>query len=112
MPQNHVNINIYLEKSKNATEFYNDKKSKTEPNVSTESLLHFNEYHRVLKLIGDLVAQTNDETNKDNLHNSITILGTRGSGKSSFLLTVRKAIEKGESIHSTAKSTDVQLLDI
>lgn len=40
MPHNPANINIYLEKSKNATEFYDDKKAQTQQSKQTETFIY------------------------------------------------------------------------
>lgn len=70
---------------------------------SDENLIHQDELEKIEKLISDAVSEAVTNPEKDNLHNTISVLGTRGSGKTSFLLSV---LEK----HSS--NQDVEVLKI
>lgn len=79
------NIIINLAESRNAQKF------------SESNLIHADEFRQVIKWIEQRLAYIDDIENQDKkvkqhesirLHETITILGTRGSGKTSFLLSV------------------------
>jgi len=76
-----------------------------------EEVLHLNEFERVLDWITKDIeaAQIPDERrssiDRDRRHDTITILGTRGSGKTSFILSILTHLEK-------AHPKTVEVLDI
>ncbi|MRX41940.1 hypothetical protein GJU43_21895 [Flavobacterium sp. LC2016-23] len=70
------------------------------------TLVHNTEFGKVKNLIEGFIPLTEVDENKVNLHNTITILGTRGSGKTSFLLTIKKELSKNEI------GEKIQILDI
>jgi len=72
-----------------------------------QELIHPFEYDKAKKLITRRIddAKQNDSSNiRTHKHEAITVLGTRGSGKTSFLLTLKMAFEKD--------NLDVQVLRI
>jgi hypothetical protein len=90
---------INLDKSDDAKSFYNDSDSA----VKEYYLLHQTEFDRVILRIEQDIkrleekngnAQTLLRNRRD--HDTITILGTRGSGKTSFMLSVINKYEKDE----------------
>ncbi len=60
-------------------------------NFTQETSIHQFEYNQITRFIDDLIPKELEEKSKKYLHNTITVLGTRGSGKTSFLLTLRQA---------------------
>ncbi|MFD0792063.1 hypothetical protein ACFQZX_00460 [Mucilaginibacter litoreus] len=75
-----------------------------------KELIHLNEYNRVVSWINEALENIevgDEETsnfNRQRNHNTITILGTRGSGKTSFLLSLLSSFEN--------QSEDVEVLEI
>ena len=68
-----------------------------------KNLIHLLEYHQVIKIIEKLKnAESNYNPNKkENLkryHNTITLSGSRGSGKTSFLLSLREDFKDSEDV--------------
>jgi hypothetical protein len=62
---------------------------------TASTLVHHTEFRKVESLIRSFVPK-DGEKEKKNLHNTITVLGTRGSGKTSFLLTIQSEFSKNE----------------
>lgn len=79
-------VNIILNESNHAKDF------------NAENLIHYYEFDETIKLIQGLVPESLNTDGKRYLHNTITIFGTRGSGKTSFLLSVKKYYEKSDEI--------------
>ncbi|MGO4709453.1 P-loop NTPase fold protein [Chryseobacterium sp. 2TAF14] len=71
------NIIINLLKSENASSF------------SEGNIIHATEFLTVKNHIDDLIDLAKADESKENLHKAITVLGSRGSGKTSFLLNIR-----------------------
>jgi hypothetical protein len=65
-------------------------------NFKSENLIHNSEFKNVLDLIMDATPVTQEDGDKEYVHNTITILGTRGSGKTSFLLSVQRRVTNHE----------------
>ena len=70
------------------------------------TLVHNIEFAKVKSLIDGFIPDTLATEQRENLHNTITILGTRGSGKTSFLLTIKNELSKNEI------GEKIQILDI
>lgn len=74
-----------------------------------KELIHLIEYNRVVDWIQEAVEDVDENVvdtskfNRQRNHNTITILGTRGSGKTSFLLSLLSSFENNE---------DIEVLDI
>ncbi|MBE9603137.1 P-loop NTPase fold protein [Pedobacter sp. MC2016-24] len=79
-------VNIVLEDSSHAKNF------------TQETSIHRFEYNQITKFINDLIPKILEDKSKKYLHNTITVLGTRGSGKTSFLLTLRQAYKAHEKL--------------
>ena len=93
-------INIILEKSIHAQPY-----GVTNETTNKSTLVHSAEFKRVKLLIDEFIPkETGSE--QQNLHNTITVLGTRGSGKTSFLLTIKSEFSKN------AIGKEIQILDI
>ncbi|MDI3321412.1 hypothetical protein [Pinibacter soli] len=63
-----------------------------------ENLIHQEEFDETIRLINESLANAKNDPDSKYLHNTITILGTRGSGKTSFLLSINKFLEKSNEI--------------
>lgn len=61
---------------------------------SDEHLVHATEFEIMSKHLKELTKLAETSPNKDNLHNAVTVLGTRGSGKTSFLLSTHEYVKK------------------
>lgn len=89
---------------------YSDSAPFKKSNDETE-VLHMNSFHNTLRLINETLIHLEQLSNRDKeikrLHNTISILGSRGSGKTSFLMSLREEIN----MRSTS-SQDIQFLDI
>jgi GTPase SAR1 family protein len=82
-------------------------------NFDTKYLVHKNEFDVLIGFINRALRLAENEPEKEYLHNTITLLGTRGSGKTSFLLSVLEWIKKekkDETRHIDLSS--VQVLEI
>lgn len=75
-------VNIILEESGHARNF------------AREKLIHEYEYDQAIRFIDSLIPEENHKKADKYLHNTITIFGTRGSGKTSFLLSLKEAYAK------------------
>lgn len=64
-----------------------------------ENVIHQSQFKDTIKLIkrGIEKAVDNWQLTDEHIHEAITVLGTRGSGKTTFLLSVKDYIEKNES---------------
>lgn len=71
-------------------------------------LVHKREFELLIKLIDDALKLAKAFPEKKHLHNTITLLGTRGSGKTSFLLSVIKWIDDEKNVDLSP----VQVLEI
>lgn len=60
----------------------------------TGKLVHSSEYKNAIVIIDSLLPKKLEENSNKYLHNTITIFGTRGSGKTSFLLSLKDFYEK------------------
>lgn len=95
-------IVIILNQSVNAKDFSApDKNEGKKTEIGT--LIHWLELERVLEIIKKKKPQNGEDAKIVNLHNTITVLGTRGSGKTSFLLSVKKVV---------GEDKDIEVLDI
>lgn len=74
-----------------------------------ENLIHNVEFEKALKWITDAIPKNKDESAEKFLHNTITVSGTRGSGKTSFLLSIRKHIKVSPENTILSK---IQVLDL
>lgn len=77
-----TNITIDLLKSEHADSF------------SPDERVHSLEFSTVIDYINNFVSLAKQYPSKDNLHQAITILGSRGSGKTSFLLNICEHCKK------------------
>ncbi len=68
-----------------------------------ENLIHQEEFGKTIKLVTQSLENAKSAPDSKYLHNTITILGTRGSGKTSFLLSINKFLEK---------NSEIEVLDI
>ncbi|WP_259015889.1 hypothetical protein [Emticicia fluvialis] len=101
-------INIILDKSTHA-----------QPFEANSNLIHQDELENVLGFIKKKIENVNRNIDRKNkpelhLHDTITILGSRGSGKTSFLLSVQKELEKKNKFGDINSSDfqQVQVLEI
>ncbi|UTA66403.1 hypothetical protein [Emticicia sp. 21SJ11W-3] len=101
-------INIILDKSTHA-----------QPFEANSNLIHQDELENVLGFIKSKIENVNENISSKNkpelhLHDTITILGSRGSGKTSFLLSVQKELEKKNKFGDINSSDfqQVQVLEI
>lgn len=98
MDQNKT-IELFLSRSADARAF------------NERELLHFTEFQRVKKWIEEDLKEAGEPNDyrggldRDRRHDTITILGTRGSGKTSFLLSILTWFE-------TNYASDVEVLEI
>ncbi|AZB10681.1 hypothetical protein EG344_18490 [Chryseobacterium sp. G0162] len=99
-----IPINIILE---NSTHAQNYSTNSDKQNYST--LIHNKEFDKVIQIIKDSIPIDQASAANKNLHNTITILGSRGSGKTSFLLSIKFYLESSER-YSIGK--DIQVLNI
>ncbi|MHA4740317.1 hypothetical protein [Dyadobacter sp. MSC1_007] len=77
------------------------------------NLVHHIEFGHTIKHIQNALRLAIEDPEKEYLHNTITILGTRGSGKTSFLLSIKKWIEKnGKDFQNGIDLSQIQVLDI
>ncbi|MFH6994564.1 hypothetical protein [Flavobacterium sp. FlaQc-48] len=99
-------ITIILDKSINA-QAYGISGEVTTQNAAANigTLVHNKEFKRAKELIEDFIPE-DGQSEKKNLHNTITVLGTRGSGKTSFLLSIKRELSENQ----TGKH--LQILDI
>lgn len=78
-------------------------------NSETE-VLHLSEFRSAISLIKETLERIEQYPSKENeikrLHNTISILGSRGSGKTSFLMSLK------EEINTNDEFRDIQFLDI
>jgi len=95
----HNQIELHLQRSGDAHAF------------NENELIHFYEYERVKSWILDDIKESQQpdppkkSLDRNRHHNTITILGTRGSGKTSFLLSILTWFDN-------YKSDEVEVLDI
>lgn len=78
-----------------------------------KNLIHKREFDVIIGFINGALRLAENEPEKEYLHNTITLLGARGNGKTSFLLSVLEWIEKNKK--DIAKGIDlssVQVLEI
>lgn len=80
--KNDQNVHIILEESSHARRF------------EVGTLIHSDEYLQATTFINKLIPQELEDKASNYLHNTITIFGTRGSGKTSFLLSLLEAYKK------------------
>ncbi len=80
-------ISIVLENSTHAQNFgYVKSKNST--------IVHVKEFEKVFEILDHIIPYEAYESHNNNLHNTITVLGSRGSGKTSFLLSIKHEIER------------------
>ncbi|GEN77511.1 P-loop NTPase fold protein [Chryseobacterium hagamense] len=79
-------ITIDLLKSENARSFLEG------------NIIHITEFLTVINHINDLIDLAKTDESKENLHKAITVLGSRGSGKTSFLLNAKKYYETNNEV--------------
>lgn len=81
-------ITIDLSNSSNAKSF------------EKENVIHSKAWENVMKFISKIQEEykENDDEGLTYKHNTITILGTRGSGKTSFLLSIQKELKKNKAL--------------
>lgn len=97
-------IVIVLDKSANAKDFrIHDQEEKRSMNADADTLIHQDEFKKARGIIQNNIPKNEEDANKIYLHNTITVLGTRGSGKTSFLLSIKKSFEENK---------EVEVLDI
>lgn len=78
-----------------------------------KNLVYRNELYKIFELVARALKLVKDEPNKKYLHNTITLLGSRGSGKTSFLLSVKNLIEgKGNHAYADIDLSVIQVLEI
>lgn len=100
-------ITIILEESIHAQAYrVNDTDIKNDELNIKGTLVHRTEFEEVEKLIRKFIPKKG-EKEKKNLHNTITVLGTRGSGKTSFLLTIKEILSQKETL-----GNNIEILDI
>jgi len=83
-----------------------------------EEIVHPIEFDKIIELINNDIINAkfsdegadNDQFVKDRYHNAITVLGTRGSGKTSFLLSVLKHYSNHENVE-VLKIVDPTLIE-
>lgn len=92
------NILLVLDDSTNANKF------------TGNNLIHKEEFDSTNALIRIALHQLVDTPEKQNLHNTITILGTRGSGKTSFLLSIEEEWKNHADVQ-TLKIIDPTLIE-
>jgi hypothetical protein len=76
------NVIINLDNSKSANKFVNDQ------------LMHQPALEQIKNLIKERIDNVQNITDKDRVHETISILGSRGSGKSSLLLSIENNIDE------------------
>lgn len=88
---------------------YSDFASFRKSNGETE-ILHLHEFRNTISLIKETLKRIEQNPNTENeikrLHNTISILGSRGSGKTTFLASLKEEIKTNEEFK------DIQFLDI
>lgn len=88
-------VTIFLDKSIHA-QYYNVTLDEKQQTGVESTLVHNTEFGKVKGLVEGFIPESEEDEKKGNLHNTITILGTRGSGKTSFLLTIKNELSKNE----------------
>ncbi|MFL9839250.1 hypothetical protein ABS768_17215 [Flavobacterium sp. ST-75] len=88
-------VTIFLDKSIHA-QYYNVTLDEKQQTGAESTLVHNTEFDKVKVLVEGFIPKSEEDEKKENLHNTITILGTRGSGKTSFLLTIKNELSKNE----------------
>ena len=94
---------IILEESKHATHYSEQ--------GSLNRLVHRDEFNKVIERIKAIIPNTNDEAKQLHKHDTITVLGSRGSGKTSFLLSIEHEVKNAPKNKDSVLS-DIQVLDI
>lgn len=88
--ENNKNITIDLSRSMNSRSFEGNE------------IIHEAEFERIEKLIDNKINNIDTDSSKSSIRNryndTITILGPRGSGKTSFVMSVLKKYEKDENV--------------
>lgn len=95
---------IILEESKHATHY-------SEEHASSNRLVHRDEFNKVIERIKTIIPKSSDEAKQLHKHDTITVLGSRGSGKTSFLLSIEHEIKK-DSKNKDSVLSNIQVLDI
>lgn len=110
----HDKIIVVLDESIHAKGYpisTNDRDSSYNRQKST--LIHREEFEKVCSIIAQNIPNSEDEWNQEYLHNTITVRGSRGSGKTSFLLAVRDYLRgKNNMISHPVKNISVNTADI
>lgn len=96
-------VKIILKSSDHAIDFAND------------NLIHKKEFDTIIEHIKNALKIAMESPAKQYLHNTITLLGARGSGKTSFLLSVKKRIEDASPVSSStsilSKAIVLEIID-
>ncbi|WP_336835234.1 hypothetical protein [Sphingobacterium siyangense] len=96
-------VKIILKSSDHAIDFAND------------NLIHRKEFDTTIEHIEHALKIAVESPTKQYLHNTITLLGTRGSGKTSFLLSIKKRIEEAINTNSStvqlSKAIVLEIID-
>lgn len=101
---------IILEESIHAKHYH----VSDETDSKKSMLIHRDEFEKVIGLIEKYIPKTKEEEEKENQHNTITILGTRGSGKTSFLLSIKEYLSsnKASTKNEHERTSEVEILEI
>jgi hypothetical protein len=75
--------------------------------LDSDNLIHQSQFSDAIRLINSGIKKAIDTATKssEHTHEAITVLGSRGSGKTTFLLSIKKYIENNE-------KNDVKVLEI
>lgn len=82
-------------------------------NFNSAELVHKTEFYATLNFINSALKLAEKEPGRMNLHNTITLSGSRGSGKTSFLLSIVKWIKDEKKDNSrNIELSSLQVLEI
>jgi hypothetical protein len=113
MSTNKNTVIINLEESNNA-QYYNLSLNTSQSIHST--LIHYEEAEKVFDHLNEFIKIAKESKNKEKdklyQHNTITILGPRGSGKTSFLLSIKHALTNNEDNDWTKLGKEIEVLKI
>ena len=110
----HDNIIIVLEESIHSKGYpvSNANNRNTSYNRQKSTLIHRDEFEKVCSIIARNIPSLDDKENQEHLHNTITVRGSRGSGKTSFLLAVKDYLRANNTISTPEKRVVIRTMDI
>lgn len=93
----------------------NLRSSKEAKQLKQADIIHKTEFEEAVKWIKNsinLAVQNTNNNQAEHLHDTITMLGTRGSGKTTFLLSLREHYKDDTRIHDRKPPASVLVLPV